>query len=123
LDDALKLAKQHGLRLGADDLLHDLSVLEDVQSRDLEYTVVPDGRRVLVGVQLDDGQLVGVLVRDLLKDGGDLTARPAPLGPEVDEYGLVALEDLALEGRVGNVLDGGHGYLLNSPGRPASARR
>src|SRR5690606_16919784 len=96
-DDAFELPQQHGLRLGADDLLDDLAVLVDVHRRDLQDAGLTGNLGVLVDVELDDLQLVAVLVGDLLEDGRDLPARAAPLGPEVDQNGLVALEDLGLE--------------------------
>src|SRR5690606_16143050 len=70
--------------------------------------------RVLVDVQLDDLDLVSVLGGDGLEGRSDLTARTAPGGPEVHQNGLVALEDVLLEGIVGHMLQGaGHGGLLN----------
>ena len=41
--------------------------------------------------------LPGVLGGDLLEDRGDHLARPAPLGPEVDEDGLSRSLDLLVE--------------------------
>ena len=50
---------------------------------------------------------------DLLEDRGDHPARPAPGGPEVDEHGLVGLEDLGLEAGVGDFVEiAGHASLL-----------
>src|SRR5437868_7038186 len=120
LDDALELTQQHGLRLGADDLLDDLSTLVDVHRRDLEHTRATGDLRVLVDVQLDDLDLVAVLLGDLLEDRRDLAARAAPFGPEVDQHGLVALEDLSGERGVGDCLHGA--FLTSRRGRPASAR-
>jgi hypothetical protein len=45
---------------------------------------------VLVAVDGGDGEAVAVLGLDLLKDRGDHLARGAPVGPEVDQYRLVA---------------------------------
>jgi len=47
-----------------------------------------------MAVSFGDGDLVGVGHRYLLEDGADHSARPAPLGPEVDEYGFVASDQL-----------------------------
>src|SRR4051794_24303773 len=93
-DEVGQVAQQRGLRLGADDLLDDLTVLVDVQRGDPGHPVLRRGDGVLVDVHLDQADLVTVLRRDLVEDRGDLTARAAPLGPEVDQDGCVGLEDL-----------------------------
>src|SRR4029079_11572482 len=50
------------------------------------------------------------LAGDLLQDRCDHAARPAPGRPEVDEDGVLGLEDVSLEARVGDVGQGaGHG--------------
>src|SRR5262249_11193764 len=48
-------------------------------------------------VHLHELQLAAPLLDDLVEHRGDGVARAAPLGPEVDENALVALDDLALE--------------------------
>src|SRR3954469_4100591 len=103
-----ELLEDRGLRPGADDLLHDLAVLVDVHRRDAGHPVAGRDRGVLVDVHLDDLELVTVLRLDLGQDRGDLAARSAPLGPEVDEHRLVGLEDLHLEVGVGDCLHVGH---------------
>ena len=55
-DEVAELVEQRGLRLGADDLLHDLAVLVDVQRRDAGDAVGRRGDRVLVDVQLDEAR-------------------------------------------------------------------
>ena len=52
---------------------------------------------LLVDVDLDDAKLVAPLVRDLIEDGRDGTARAAPLRPEVDDHRGLALEHLGVE--------------------------
>src|SRR6185312_5641833 len=91
----LELALEALLRVGADDLLGHLAVLEEDHRRDREDLVV--GGRLLVGVdvELDDAQVVA-LGGDLLEHWGDDAARTAPSRPEVDEHGLVGLEHLGL---------------------------
>ena len=42
----------------------------------------------------------GLLLDDAVEDGGDGVARAAPLGPEIDEHGHVALDHFLLEGVV-----------------------
>src|SRR5690606_7253143 len=61
---------------------------------------------VLVDVELDDLELAGLLLGDLLEDRGDRLARSAPLSPEVDQDGLGRAADLLVEGGVGDALHG-----------------
>jgi hypothetical protein len=56
---------------------------------------------VLVDVHLDELEVV--FLGDALEHGLDRVTRPAPLGPEVHEDRLVRLQDLGLEGGVGDV--------------------
>ena len=51
-------------------------------------------------------ELVGVLGGDLVEDGGDALARPAPLGPEVDQDRLVGRGDGFGEAGLGEGADG-----------------
>src|SRR5439155_4939351 len=57
---------------------------------------------LLVDVHLDELELL-VLGDDLVEHGRDGVAGAAPLRPEVDEHGLVAPDDLLIEGRLGYV--------------------
>src|SRR5687767_881176 len=84
-DEALEVADDRGLRLGADDRLGDLAVLVDVQRRDGHHAVLGGRGRVLVDVQLDDLDLVAVLGGDGLQRRCDLAAWAAPGGPEVHQ--------------------------------------
>ena len=58
---------------------------------------------LLVDVDLHELDLVLALLGDLLEDGRDGVAWTAPLGPEVDDDGCLALQDLLLEGRFRDV--------------------
>src|SRR6185436_3209621 len=89
------------------DALGDLTVAEQQQRRDGHDLVLRGGLDVLVGVELDDLQL-GPLAGDLLDDRGDHAARAAPGSPEVHQHGLVGLDDLRLEVRIGDLVDAGH---------------
>src|SRR4030095_6947313 len=53
---------------------------------------------LLVDVDLHELELGLALGRDAVEYRGDGVARATPFGPEVHEYGLVALYDLLLEG-------------------------
>ena len=60
-------------------------------------------REILVLVDVDLDELEVALLGDALEHGLDRVTRPAPFGPEVDEDGLVRLQDLGVEGGVGDV--------------------
>ena len=99
-DDAVEEALDLRRRQRADELVDDLAVLERLDGRD---RLDPEGlreARVGVGVDLDERDLAGALVDGLLDHGPERAARAAPLGPEVDDHGLLvgALDDVALEG-------------------------
>ena len=70
-DEVRELAEQGRLRPGADDLLHDLASLEHAQRGDVHDPVPLGGDRILVDVQLDHVDLVGVLAGDLLENRRD----------------------------------------------------
>src|SRR5690606_27428745 len=62
-----QIRHQGGLRLGADDLLRRLALVEQHHRRNRHHLVVPSELGVLVDVQLGDGDLVMVLGGDLLE--------------------------------------------------------
>src|SRR3954468_12056961 len=123
-DEVGEVVEDRALRLGADDALDRLAALEDRHGRDRHDLVVAGDLRVLVDVELGDGQLVAVLGGDLLEHRGDHLAGPAPLGPEVDEDGLVAAQHLVREARVGDRHGVAcHGWFFLSFGRHRQMRR
>ena len=96
-------------RLDADELIHDLAVLERLDRRD---ALDLEGRRELlvgVGVELRQHDLAVARGCGLLQGRRQCAARATPLGPEVDDHGhrARALDDLLFEGRLGDV-DHGH---------------
>jgi hypothetical protein len=103
LDPALELALGRGAKLLGDRL----TVLEQDHQRDRLHADLPGNVGIGHDVHLGDGDLVGQLIADLLECRGDHLARPAPLGPEVDQHRLVRLEDIRLESGIGDGL-GGH---------------
>src|SRR5215472_4758395 len=121
-DEIGKVAQKRGLRLRADNLLHDLSVLEDAHSRDVHDPVALRDDRVVVDVQLDDVDLLAVLASDLLEHRAYHAARPAPLGPVIDDDWLGGLQHLSLEGSVGYCLGCAHlrDFLPSHQNQPAS---
>src|SRR5262249_22083009 len=88
--------------LGPDDRLDDLAVPVDVERGDGPDVVLLRGAGALVDVQLDDRDLVTVLGGERLKDRCYKAAGPAPLGPEIHEHRLAALEHLLRKGLVGH---------------------
>ncbi len=88
---------QLGLALQADELIDDLASLEDHQRGDAVDPVVAGEALGVVDVDLAyfDGALV--FGGQLLDDGGDLAARSAPGGPEVDQDRFLGLQDLGIE--------------------------
>ncbi len=80
------------------------TALEQQESGDrLDPMTLGHGRAV-IDVELPHHDLVGHDARELFDHGSDLTARTAPGGPEVDQHGLVALEHVTFEIRVGKFL-------------------
>src|SRR5690606_20823351 len=106
-DEVAELLEQLALALGADHPLGRLAVLEHDQRGDAHHVEAASDLGVVVDVQLGDGELAGLLRGDLVEDGGDHLARPAPLGPEVDEDGLAGAGDHLVKGGVSE--SGGHG--------------
>ena len=75
-----------------------LPVAEEDHRRDRHHAVAHGEVLFLVDVELDDLQLARALFRDPLEHGRHGVARPAPLGPEVDEDGRLRVHDLRFEG-------------------------
>src|SRR5690606_15243331 len=93
VEERLELLEDSRLGLGALDRLDDLAAHENVHGRDAHDAVAGGHAGVLVGVELDDLDLVTVVPRELLEDRGDGATRAAPRRPEVDEHGALGLED------------------------------
>jgi len=58
--------------------------------------------RILVHVELGDPHFSGVFLRELFKRRRDHSARATPGCPEIDEYGLIALQYQLIEIRFVN---------------------
>src|SRR5882724_6029254 len=85
-------------RLGADDLLGDLAVLEEEEGWNAHHPEAGRDGGVVVHVELSDARLPLVLGRELLENRGHRTAGGAPGRPEVHEDGsAVFLCDLGVE--------------------------
>src|SRR3954463_1808487 len=113
LENALEVTQERRLRLGAHDAADHLAAEKDRHRRNRHDLVAAGDLGVLVDVDLGDGDLVAVLGRNLLEHRGDHLARPAPLGPEIDQHRLVAAEYVRVERGVRDGLGGrAHGHSL-----------
>src|SRR5579871_3141099 len=90
-------------RPGADDRLLRLAVLEQDHGRDREHAVPRRVARVVVDVHLRELDAL-VLLGERFEHRVDGPAGTAPRRPEVDDHGLVRLQDLSFERVVGDVL-------------------
>src|SRR6185503_1656901 len=77
----------------ADDRFDDLAALEDENRRDAADAELRGGVRVLVDVELADGDLAIVIGRQRVDGRRETPARAAPLRPEIDQDRLVRLHD------------------------------
>src|SRR3546814_5345916 len=77
-------------------------------------TLFRSGVGIVVDIELGDRHLLTQFVRNLLETWPDHLARPAPFGPEIDQYGAVGLEDVAFEARIGDLFGGHEGVSLRS---------
>src|SRR5690606_15439416 len=100
-----------GLRHRADDLVDRLPILVDDHRRDIEDPKLRGVLLVLVDIDLDDLDLVGLFGRDLLEHRPDDATGSAPRRPEIDDHGLARFIDFALIRGVSRVYWLGHGYL------------
>ena len=91
----------------ADGGLGRLAGCEHGDGRDAHDAVVHGGVRIGIDVELTDLDDARVLGGQLLDLGRDHAARTAPLGPEVHDHRLVALEHIGLERGVGDFGDVG----------------
>jgi len=92
----------------------DLAPLEQEDRRDRVDAVRRGDLAVFARVELADLELAFVRARELLDDGREHLARHTTLGPDIDEDGLVCVQNLALE-VVACELDNrcaGHGCVL-----------
>src|SRR5687767_2686840 len=83
LDMAVNERRQLRLGQGADLGGLDGAVLEDHERWNAAYAVLRRSALILVDVELGDFELAGVFLGNLVEDGRDHLARPAPFGPVV----------------------------------------
>jgi hypothetical protein len=106
--DLLAAAHETDVRLNLtrSDLLGlDCAVLEENQRGDAADAEL--GRRlgVLVDIQFGHLDLVAVFSGNLVQDGGDHLAGAAPFGPEIQQHGLLGLQDVLGERGIRGVHD------------------
>src|SRR4029079_5729427 len=96
-----------GWRLASDDLGDHGAVAERLHGRDALDPERGGDARVRIRVELGERHLARARGDGGLEDRGELAARPAPLGPEVDHHAQLAgaLDDVLLEGGLGRVED------------------
>src|ERR1700749_1418165 len=91
-----------GLRKRADLRRRDLAALEDHHRRDAAHAVFLRHVRILVDVDLGNRDLAFHLRRQFIQRRCDHLARAAPLRPEIDHDRALGVEDVVLEGRIGD---------------------
>jgi len=72
------------LRLRADNLINELAILKDQESRNAANVELSSSARVLVDVQLRNLVSPTGLRRKLVQDGRDHSAWPTPFRPRID---------------------------------------
>ena len=91
------------LRHVADDAIDRLSALEENQARNAGDLVLAGDAGFSSVFSLTNFAFSAYAVGDFLDDRTEHAARAAPRRPEVDEHGLVALQNFGLEIGLGNV--------------------
>src|SRR5208282_2670337 len=94
------------LRAIADELLHDLSILEDEQSWNAGDFVAHGGSAVAVHVHLSDLDFALILAGQLFHDGSDRAAGATPGCPKIQQHGRIGLQDIGIKISVGDLDEG-----------------
>ena len=101
-DCGIELTFHIALAPSANELVQDFAALEDDERGDAHDVVVPRDDRVFVDVHLHDFYFSLVLFLELLDDRQHRFARPAPRRPEIHKDWERGLEDIGIEGGVGD---------------------
>src|SRR5437868_5217034 len=88
---------------GADDLIYDLTALEDEHGRHGADAVGHRRFRVLIDIDFADDGTALIFIRKFFDDRRDHAAGATPGRREIDEGWLITLEHVALEGGVGKM--------------------
>ena len=97
------------LGLMAHKLFRDFSILKENDRRNALDPVFLGRVRVLIHVHFSDYDAVGIDNRDFFDHRAEHSAGPAPLGPKIDQNGLLGLKHFSLKIRVGKGLFFTHG--------------
>src|ERR1700722_1850891 len=84
----------------AHNLLRYLATLEEKQGRNAANTITHRSGRIPIHIHLHHLELAAVLHRDLVHDGRQCPARPAPGSPKIDQNRLLGLQHLLLKCRI-----------------------
>src|SRR5437870_2893859 len=104
VDDLLEVV----LPRESDDRFDDLTALEQQERRNTANLKLERDVRILVDVQLADGDLARVVGRERVHGRRQPLAGPAPFGPEIDEHRPRRFQDAVVEVAVG---DGMHDFV------------
>src|SRR5208337_2050332 len=115
------------LRPVADELFHNLPVLEDEQGGNAGDFVAHWRGAVAVNIHFADLDFALIFAGELFDDRSDRAAGTAPGGPEIDQHRLIGLQYIGIEISVGD-FDGGVASHSSSrfsvpQGKPFGLRR
>jgi hypothetical protein len=100
-EEGLQLFHQYVFRDRADALIDHLTVLDEDDGRDVPDAKLHADVAVQIDVDLANHCAAVVVVRQFFYDRSDHAARTTPLGPKVDDNGLIAFQCELFEVRIG----------------------
>jgi hypothetical protein len=83
----------------------ELAFVEDHEGGNAANAEFAGDVAVVVHIELGDLEFAIVGRGHFVQGGGDHFAGAAPFGPEIDEHGLVGLQNVSLEAGIGDVFD------------------
>jgi hypothetical protein len=100
------------LWLGTDNCALHFATLEKVNGRNGSDSILSGDGRVVVYVDLDYVNLFTILHGNLIQDRSELTAGPAPFGPEVHDYRLFGGQNVGAETCVSYIFSVAHNLIF-----------
>ncbi len=94
LKELVKLLLELALSSSTYELVDELTILKEQDSRDIAYTILHGDILIGLDVALADDDLAVILVGKFLHDRTYHTARTAPCGPQINDKRLVAILQL-----------------------------
>src|SRR6185437_2072954 len=94
---------------GSDLGRRDLTLAEDHHRGDAADAIFLRHMRILVDIDLGDRDLAAHFARKLLERRSDHAAGPAPFRPEIHDHGGLRIQNIGLEGGIGDLDGFGHG--------------